>query len=108
RYSYESTADTEIEIPHLKMSRALQNIFSNAVQHTPYDGDIIFTINKLDHQLQIAIENSGRGIEKKNWEKVFKKHFKEDQSRQNSHGNSGLGLYISKQLIESLKGTLVV
>lgn len=111
-YSYKSTADMNIKVPYLKMNRVLQNIFSNAVQHTPYGGEILFIINQSNNQsnnqLQIAIENSGRGIEKENWENVFKKHYKEDQSRPNLHGNSGLGLYISKQLIESIKGTLVV
>lgn len=107
-YSYKSTADMNIKVPYLKMNRVLQNIFSNAVQYTPYGGDILFIINQSNNQLQIAIENSGRGIEKENWENVFKKHYKEDQSRPNLHGNSGLGLYISRQLIESIKGTLVV
>lgn len=97
-----------IKVPYLKMNRVLQNIFSNAVQYTPYGGDILFIINQSNNQLQIAVENSGRGIEKENWEKVFKKHYKEDQSRPNLHGNSGLGLYISRQLIESIEGTLVV
>ena len=59
----------------------LQNIFSNAVQYTPYGGEILFIINQSNNQLQIAIEHSGRGIEKEKWENVFKKHYKEDQSR---------------------------
>src|SRR5699024_5775430 len=35
-YSYKSTADMNIQVPYLKMNRVLQNIFSNAVQYTPY------------------------------------------------------------------------
>src|SRR5699024_12761336 len=97
-----------IKVPYLKMNRVLQNIFSNAVQYTPYGGDILFIINQSNNQLQIAIENSGRGIEKENWENVFKKHYKEVHSKPNLHGNSGLGLYISRQLLESKKETWVL
>src|SRR5699024_7842931 len=97
-----------IKAPYLKMNRVLQNIISNAVQYTKYSRDILFIINQSNNQLQIDNENSGRRIEKKNWENVNKKHYKEYQSRPNLHGNSGLGLYISRQLIESIKGTLVV
>jgi len=107
-YSHKITADMNIAVPYLKVSRVLQNIFSNAVQYTPNSGEIIFTINQSDNQLFFAVENSGEGVRKENWENIFKKHYREDQSRSNLHGNSGLGLYISKQLIESIGGTLVV
>lgn len=107
-YSYKITADMNRTVPYLKMSRVLQNIFSNAVQYTPNNGEIIFTINQLDNQLIFALENSGAGIKKENWENIFKKHYREDSSRSNVYGNSGLGLYISKQLIESIGGTLVI
>ncbi|MBY7141830.1 HAMP domain-containing histidine kinase [Virgibacillus sp. NKC19-3] len=107
-YSYQSTVDMNITVPHLKMNRILHNIFSNAVQYTPNGGEIIFTINQSDNHLLLALENSGEGIKKENWEKVFKKHYREDQSRPNLHGNSGLGLYITKQLIESINGTIVI
>lgn len=107
-YSFESTADMNITVHYIKMSRILQNIFSNAVQYTPDGGEIIFTISQSNNHLLLALENSGEGIKKENWENIFKKHFREDQSRSNSHGNSGLGLYISKELIESLGGKLVI
>ena len=107
-YSHQITANRNITVPYLKMNRVLQNIFSNAVQYTPNGGEIIFTINQSNNRLFFALENSGEGIKKENWENIFKKHFREDPSRSNLHGNSGLGLYISKQLIESLGGTLVI
>ena len=107
-YSYKFTADMNIHVPYLKMNRVFQNIFSNAVQYTPNGGEIIFIINQSDNHLLLSLENSGEGIKKENWENVFKKHYRENQSRPNLHGNSGLGLYITKKLIESLNGTLVI
>ncbi|MBN6189442.1 HAMP domain-containing histidine kinase [Aneurinibacillus sp. BA2021] len=107
-YSFESAADMNVTVPYLKMGRVLQNIFSNAVQYTPDDGDIIFTISQSNNHLLLALENSGEGIKKENWENIFKKHFREDQSRSNSHGNSGLGLYIAKEILESMGGTLKI
>src|SRR5699024_10005745 len=104
----ESTADMNITVPYLKMGRVLQNIFSNAVQYTPDGGEIIFSVNQSNKQLLLAIENSGEGIKKENRENVFKKHYREDPSRSNSQGNSGLGLYISKEIIESMGGTLEI
>ncbi|RLL40115.1 sensor histidine kinase [Oceanobacillus piezotolerans] len=107
-YSFKSTADKNITVPYLKTGRVLQNVFSNAVQYTPDGGEIIFTISQSNKQLLLAIENSGDGVKKENWVNIFKKHYREDPSRSNSQGNSGLGLYISKEIIESLGGTLEI
>lgn len=107
-YSRKITANMNSTVPYLKMSRVLQNIFSNAVQYTTNGGEIIFTVNQSDNQLLFALENSGEGINKENWENIFKKHFREDQSRSTVYGNSGLGLYIAKQLMQSIGGTIVI
>src|SRR5699024_3621036 len=107
-YSYKSTADMNIKVPYLKMNRVLQNIFSSGVQYTPYGGDILFIIHQSNNQLQIAVDNSANGLENEKCEKVITKKKKEDQSRPHLHRNSGLGLYISRQLIDSIEGTLVV
>lgn len=107
-YSFESKTDMNIKVPYLKIGRVLQNIFSNAVQYTPDGGEIIFIVSQSNNQLLFALENSGKGIKEENWKDIFKKHYREDPSRSNSKGNSGLGLYISKEIIESLGGTLEI
>lgn len=107
-YSFESTADMNFTVPCLKMSRVLQNIFSNAVQYTPEYGEIILTISQTNNHLLFALENSGKGIKEENWGNIFKKHYREDPSRSNLQGNSGLGLYISKEIMQSLGGTLEI
>lgn len=108
QYEHDLKIDIHVEIPYLKVNRILENLFANAIQYTSENGKIHFFVKKKGNYIHFAIEDSGVGIEKAHRDLVFSKHFRGDRSRSNSLGNAGLGLFITKKLVEELYGNIEV
>jgi len=80
------------------LERVLENLISNAIHHTPKGGHITLGMNSLDQGVEIAISNSGQGINEENIPFVFDRFY---QSPENRGGTgSGLGLAIVKRILE--------
>lgn len=108
RYHRDFIVNKDLEVPYIKISRILENIFANAIQYTPEKGEIRLFIKEEDHWILFAIEDSGKGIEIENRKLVLSKHFREDKSRSDSLGNAGLGLFIVKNLVRELNGKIQI
>ena len=91
-----------------KLSMAFQNIVSNAVDYTPDGGNIDVTLKKENNQIIIEIQDTGIGIPTEAQAHVFEKFYRGDNAKKTETDRSGLGLYISKQIIEKHGGTISV
>lgn len=97
--------DIKLNIDDRKISRVLTNLISNAIKYTPSNGKIEIS-TKIDgeNNFIFSIKDNGIGIEEKDQELIFQKFGKirgEEivKYELNSHG-SGLGLFISKEIIK--------
>ncbi len=82
------------------MSRALDNLLLNAVQHTPRGGWITAEVKVCDDRCRIAVENSGAGIASEQREKIFEPFV-------STRGDgAGLGLSIAREIAEAHGGSL--
>ncbi|MBM7646693.1 signal transduction histidine kinase [Scopulibacillus daqui] len=106
QYKHDLRVNKELRVPYLKINRILENLFANAIQYTPENGEIHFFVEEREHHIHFAIEDSGPGIKRENRGLVFSKHFREDAARANSLGNAGLGLFIVKNLVKELNGQI--
>jgi CheY-like chemotaxis protein/anti-sigma regulatory factor (Ser/Thr protein kinase) len=80
------------------------NLINNAVKFTPKEGSIsISTSNDSDGQLRVEIADNGLGIEPESLPKIFEAF---EQGGRTQLGGLGLGLAISKRLVEAHKGTI--
>src|SRR6266516_6232679 len=80
------------------------NLINNAVKFTPPNGQITLTTsNDSDGQLRVEIADSGMGIEPESLPKIFDAF---EQGGRTQLGGLGLGLAISKALVEAHKGTI--
>lgn len=79
----------------------LQNLISNAVQHTPKNGQIRVCLQVLDEAVELRIQDSGPGIPPELRTKVFERFF-----RQGAAQGAGLGLSIVARIVELHGGTL--
>lgn len=95
--------NTEIEISPIRFSQVIENIISNAISFTPDNGSIYITIKNVKNIVEIEFIDNGPGIPKENLDKVFNRFF---TYRKDNKNNSGLGLSISKSIINLYGGSI--
>ena len=84
----------------------LQNLVSNAVRYTPENGSITITITQTQKNIEVRVSDTGYGIPPEQQDKIFLKLFRADNARQKVANGNGLGLYMTKALVEALGGTI--
>lgn len=84
----------------------LQNLLSNATKYTPEKGTISITIEKKDKDIMFTVRDNGMGVPKKQQEKIFTKLFRADNAVQKISEGTGLGLYVTKQVVEQSGGKI--
>ena len=91
-----------------KLARAFGNLLKNAISYSYKDTVIeINVIEELD-KLYITFRNKGAKIPDYKLEKIFEKFYRGDESRTSSTGGAGLGLAITKEIIELHNGKISV
>ena len=88
------------------LSRIFDNIISNSLRYPPAGGSVHITIKAEKERITYKICDSGSGFSPKDLNKALNKFYRGDESRQSGGGHSGLGLYIVRQLVEQLGGTV--
>ena len=92
----------------LRLSQVITNLLSNAVKFTS-NGQIDMYITKIDHnRFKFKIKDTGIGLTQKEQESLFKSFSQADGSISRKYGGTGLGLVISKQLVEMMGGKIWV
>lgn len=89
-----------------QLKRVINNIIGNSAKYIGIKGIINVRINDADNEVQIEIEDNGKGISKKDLPYIFDRFYRTDASRNSSQGGSGLGLAISKKIIEDHGGRI--
>ena len=104
----ETTSDTKIYSDQLRFRQIITNLLANALKFTD-KGSIEFGYKFIgEKSLQIFVKDTGIGIPKDKVEVVFERFRQVDESPKRSYGGAGLGLSISKNLIELLGGTISI
>ncbi|MEH2123302.1 sensor histidine kinase [Nostoc sp.] len=90
-----------------RTEQVLVNLLGNAVRYTN-EGSITITVGTEASQLSIAVSDTGIGIAPENLPHVFERFWRADQSRDRHSGGTGIGLTISRRLIELQGGQIQV
>jgi signal transduction histidine kinase len=90
------------------IERVLENLLENAVRHTPEEGSVSIVMNHEDEHITVRISDTGHGIPEEELPKVFNRFYQLDRSRKGKAGHSGLGLAITKKIIDLHKSTIEV
>ena len=97
-----------IEADPNRINQVLINLLSNAHKYSPDGSEITVEIKELDHFIQIAIRDTGIGISKDDQKKLFSKFYRVKNEETIKAGGTGLGLWITKSLVEMHGGTISV
>lgn len=97
-----------LQIDSESLTRIFDNLLSNSLRYTPAGGRIEVNVHVENGQLSYTISDTGCGFSARDLKRAFDKFYRGDEARQTSGGHSGLGLYIVKQLVEQLHGTVQI
>jgi len=90
----------------LEIKRVIYNLVQNAINYTPKGGKIRVSTAYQGHEALVSVEDTGPGIEETIQKNLFEPYA--SMSKRYRHIGTGLGLYISKKIIEAHQGTLTV
>ncbi len=92
-----------------KMKQVILNLFQNAVQHTdPAKGKVEISLTNVLDGIKLAISDNGLGIPEAHTSHLFDRFYRVDSSRTRQYGGSGLGLSITKSIIDAHDGKIWV
>ncbi len=92
-----------VDNDHLR--EVLSNLVENAIKYTP-KGDVTVDIGGDSEHVVISVADSGIGIPKEDQVHLFQKFYRVDNSATREIGGTGLGLYLSRRLVEAMNGRI--
>lgn len=92
----------------LMLRRALSNLISNAIRHTPQGQSVHVSLGSQNNQATVSVENPGPEISPEHLPKLFDRFYRADLSRQRKGDGAGLGLAIVKSIVDVHGGTISV
>lgn len=98
--------DFEVFADYQKIQQILYNLISNAIKYSPENNNVDISISANDETFKIAIHDNGIGIDKKYHGKIFAKFVQLDSAYTKKESSTGLGLTITKELVELHEGKI--
>ncbi len=109
RFEYTNDVDTDIQIwadPE-QLKRVINNIINNSVKYRKKeDAFISIHVADMKDRVRVDMSDNGKGIPAADLEKIFERFYRTDASRNSSQGGSGIGLSISKKIVEEHGGEI--
>ncbi|TXF38628.1 HAMP domain-containing histidine kinase [Collinsella sp. BA40] len=97
-----------IEVDSDMLTQAVINLMSNAMRYTPEDGWVVVKVQNDRRHLLISVSDTGIGIAKEDLSRIFGRFWRADASRAREAGGLGVGLAVTKQIVERHHGFISV
>jgi two-component system phosphate regulon sensor histidine kinase PhoR len=91
-----------------KLRQVLVNLLDNAIKYSPEGGHVTVELSEEAGAVRVIVRDRGLGIPAAEQERIFEKFYRLDPSLVRGVGGSGLGLFISRELVSRMDGTLTV
>jgi histidine kinase len=95
-----------VNVDPARMTQVMLNLLGNALQYTPTGGRVMVRAWADDGRVHIAVQDTGIGLTSEHLRHIFERFYRADKSRSRAGGGSGIGLTISKHLVEAHNGRL--
>jgi two-component system phosphate regulon sensor histidine kinase PhoR len=91
-----------------KLRQVLVNLLDNAIKYSPDGGDVAIELAGGQGRVRLTVRDRGLGIPAGEQERIFEKFYRLDPALTRGVGGSGLGLFISRELVSRMGGSLTV
>jgi signal transduction histidine kinase/putative methionine-R-sulfoxide reductase with GAF domain len=113
RPGVELTLSCERDLPPVagdpdKVRQVLTNLVDNAVKYSPEGGRVEVDVSRREHAVRFSVADEGLGIPQSEQRRIFDKFYRVDPNLSRGVGGTGLGLYISRELVRRMNGTIWV
>jgi len=105
---YKTTTKGKVSADRERIKQVISNLITNAVKYSPLSDKVIITLAKNKNYLQVSIQDFGVGISKEQQEKIFERYYQITEYNTKRLSGLGLGLYLSKEIIDRHKGKISV
>jgi len=89
-----------------RIGRVLNNLVSNALQHTPTGGRVLVRASRQPQAVLVEVTDTGKGIHSEDLPFIFDRFYRGEKSRSRSTGGAGLGLAIARGIVEAHGGQI--
>ena len=89
-----------------RLSQVLGNLLGNALTHTPRSGAVTVRVEGEKERARLVVADTGEGIDAEDLEHIFDRFFRADAARSVDRAGSGIGLTISRAIVEAHQGRL--
>ncbi len=97
---------TLMHADYYRLKQCMVNLLSNALTYTPAGGNIMVECQSLSNKIIIKVKDSGPGIPKADLPYLFDRFYRVDKSRSKKTGGMGIGLSITKAIVEKHEGEI--
>jgi signal transduction histidine kinase len=91
-----------------QLRQVISNLVDNAIKYSPQGGDVELRLHRNGQFARIEVADSGLGIPRDEHHRIFEKFYRLDPALTRGVNGTGLGLYISKELVERMNGRISV
>lgn len=102
-----ASSEAIVAVDRQRFGQVMSNLLSNALRHTPQGGQVtISTTQQGASMVLIEVTDTGEGMAPEQLDHIFERFYRGDIARSRDHGGAGIGLTISRALVEAHGGTL--
>ncbi|WP_416364451.1 heavy metal sensor histidine kinase [Pseudomonas sp. NFX183] len=98
------SGEAQVQGDRLMIQRALSNLLSNAIRHSPAGAHIALRVEAYGNSVSLSVSNPGPGIEVHHLPHLFERFYRVDSSRARTEGGTGLGLAIVRSIMTLHQG----
>lgn len=106
RIIFQKNINVQVFVDEDRIGQVVSNLLTNAIKYAPQSKEIIVRLDKHGDKVICSVRDFGYGIESYHYEKIFERFYRISEENMHTFPGLGVGLFISKQIIEKHDGRL--